>query len=139
MSFKEQARHFIVLYNNGDTFFFTVYKNGEMYCKEINNQYAANTGKQLPGATTIEFTENNFELKSNNGKTIYSLAYYHQINGIAIDETLKIEKFYIDSDVRQEMLDKEKITFGENLTHIPGLLDEEEVKVRKRKRSPNRK
>jgi hypothetical protein len=139
MSFKEQARHFFAMYNNGDVFFFTIYKNGEIYCKEINKQYTANTGKQLPAAATVEFTKNNFELKSITGETIYSLEYYHHINGTKMDESLRIEEFYIDLDVRQEILDKEKITFGENLTHIPGLLDEVELKVRTRKRSPNRK
>ena len=139
MSFKEQARHFIVLYNNGDTFFFTVYQSGEIYCQEFNKLYTRITGNELPGAYTVEFTENNFELKSISGETIYSLEKYHQVTGTTMDELLKIEKFYIDSDVRQEILDKEKITFGENVTQIPGLLDEAEIKGRARKRSPNKK
>lgn len=139
MSFKEQARHFIVLYNNRDAFFFTVYQSGEIYCKEFNKEYTRITGNQLPAANTVEFTENNFELKSATGETIYSLEKYYKVNGIVMDESLRIEEFYIDSDVRQEILDKEKITFGENLTQIPGLLDEVELKGRARKRSPNKK
>lgn len=138
MSFKEQARHFLVIYNNGDTFFFTVLKTGEMYCKEFSKQYTQITGKVLPGATTVEFTENNIELKTTTGETIYSLAKYHQLNGITTKEVLEIEKFYIDSDVRQEMLDKNKIAFSENLTQIPGLLDEVEVKRRTKTKSPRR-
>lgn len=133
MSFKEEARHFIVLFNNGDTFFFTVLKTGEIYCKEFNKEYTKNTGKMLPCAYTVEFTNNNFELKGITGETIFSLEKYHQLTGTVMDEMLSIEKFYIDSDVRQEILDAEKITLGENLTHVPGLLDE----GRARKRSPN--
>lgn len=139
MSFAEKERHFIILYNNGDIFFFTVSQNGELNCKEFNRVNRIKTGKELPLASSIELTNNNFKLKNKLGETIYSLKEYHQATGIIVDELVTIEKFYIDSDVRQEMLDKEIITFDETITEVPGLINEQELKGRARTRSPIRK
>lgn len=139
MSFAEKERHFIILYNNGDIFFFTVCKNGEISCKEFNRVNRIKTGKELPSASSIELTNNDFKLKNNLGETIYSLKEYHQNTGTIVDELVAIEKFYIDSDVRQEILDKEIITFDETITEIPGLIEKQEIKGYTRKRSPIRK
>lgn len=139
MSFKEDARHFLILYNNGDTFFFTLYKNGDIYCEELSKLYKKITGQDIAAANTVEFSSNNFKLKNSAGEIIYSLEQYNKTIGESIEEDLAIERFYIDTDVRNEILEKEKITFAPTVKQIPGLIDETETKgyARTRKLSIN--
>lgn len=135
MSFKEDARHFLMIYKNGDTFFFTLYKNGDIYCQEFNKQYQQSTGRNLLPANSIIMNENNFELINAQGETIYSLEHYKKTKGETIEEDLQIERFYIDSDVRNEVLENGKIIIAPSIPEIPGLVNTTEIKGYSRKRT----
>ena len=128
MNFKENQRHFLILYTNGETFFFTIDKNGFIYCQEFNNLHKFNTGIYLPIATSIKFKDNDFELKSLSGETIYSLKQYRNVKGIKNEVEPTIEMFYIDPDIKYEIIERKKITFSKNIKEIPGLITDEELK-----------
>ena len=127
MNFKESERHFFILYTNGDTFFFTIDKKGFIYCHEFNNLHQFYTGRKLPIAKCIEIDNNDFKLKSITGETIYSLNRYLKLQGKVIDNKPAIEMFYIDSDIKQEMLQRKKITFSKTINEIPGLISNIEL------------
>lgn len=125
MALREGNRTFFVLYSNGDTFYFTVDSNSEIYCTRFKNIYEYNRKRPMPGAHILEFTSDSFSLKSKTGETIYSLDdYKNEMSAIAPTpiETTTIERLYIDEDVRSYLLSEGMIQYDEQTSYIPGLL-----------------
>lgn len=127
MSFKEEFRSFFVLYNNGEVFYFTINKKGEIYCNEFSKLF----GIFIPAAYFIEFTENGFNLQDENGNKIYSLEDYKNTLNILKTTSLltpedptSTERIYMDEDVRSELLENGKLKYNEKSCNIPGLLCE---------------
>ena len=128
MNFKENQRHFLILYTNGETYFFTIDKNGFIYCNEFNNLHKFYIGNYLPIAASIKIKDNDFELKSLSGETIYSLKQYRNVKGINYHSEPTIEMFYIDPDIKDEIIERRKIILSKNIKEIPGLITESELK-----------
>ena len=127
MNLRDDFRSFFVLYDNGDTFYFIVNSKCEIYCTRFKNIYENTKGTNMPGAHTLEFTGNSFNLKNAKGETIYSLEEYRKsISNIlpTSEEKPSIKRLYIDEDVRSGLLAAEMITYDEEAVHIPGLLYE---------------
>lgn len=127
MNSKLEVRSFFVLYSNGDTFYFTVTPNLEIYCTKFINMYESNSRQMMPGAHSLEFIGDSFVLKNIDGEKIYSLETYRMLmnNFIPIQEELPtIERLYIDEDVRIALLSAGKIKYDEKASKIPGLLYE---------------
>lgn len=142
MTLREQSRLFFVLYDNGDTFYFAVNGNCEIYCTKFKNIYE-NTRKQtMPGAASLEFVGNSFNLKNASGETIYSLEEYNKDMSKYLSmpkEIPSIERLYIDEDVRTNLLSLNMLTFDEKASLIPGLLTDEQQQSYTRTRCLNRK
>lgn len=142
MTLREQTRLFFVLYDNGDTFYFTVDGNCTIYCTRFKNIYESTRKQAMPGASSLEFVGNSFNLKNAAGETIYSLEQYNEDMNKYLSmpkEVPSIERLYIDEDVRTNLLDLNMLTFDEEASLIPGLLTEEQQKSYTRTRRQNRK
>ena len=127
MILKGFPRTFFILFNDGDTFYFTLNENNEIQCPRLKNIYENTKQRIMPIASILEFNGNGFELKNKQGEKIFSLAEYRKAisKDLPIQEqTPTIEKVYIDEDVRDYLLSEEKIKYDEECVHIPGLLYE---------------
>jgi len=127
MSFREEFRSFFVLYNNGEVFYFTINKKGEIFCREFVKLF----GNDLLGAHYIEFTNTGFILQDKDGKKIGSLDDYKNAlkqfkitSLLTPTEATGTERIYMDEDVRTELLELGKIKYNEETSKIPGLLSE---------------
>lgn len=122
MSKSVEDRIFFILCNNGDTFYFNINKDGEIFCNEFNYAYKAVNGKNIPAAYSLSITENDFQLIGINGEILYSLKDYCSINPNLKNEKIAVETLYIDEDIRTLLLESNKITYDETASQIPGLL-----------------
>lgn len=130
MTLSSGNRIFFILYNNGETFYFTVDSNSKIYCDRFKNTYEYFRKVKMPGANTLEFTGNSFCLKNEAGEKIYSLEdYYKEVQNILpIQQELpEIEKLYIDDDVHAHLISEGIIKYDENASHVIGLSSEEKI------------
>ena len=126
MSFSEEYRSFIVVYNNGEVYYFHINKKGEIYCDEFCKIF----GDLIPGAHSIEFTETGFNLQDELGEEIYclndfrnQLKKFRKISFLMPKEITETEIVYMDEDVRNELVEKGKLKYTESASKIPGLLN----------------
>lgn len=118
---------FFVLFNNGDTHYFAVKKNKEIfniYWTDFIKAYGYEGNSILSLANSIEFTKNNFVLKGKQNEIICSLEDYNKkvnSNDLTLPE---IEKVYIDPELRQELLIRGQLKYDEEASRIPGILYE---------------
>lgn len=123
----DTTRHFFILLSNGDTIYFSLEKENEIYkiyCDDFIKTFNYDKSKVTP-AYSIEFTKDNFTLKDNTGMTIYNLKDdYKKLRNTYNPITPEIEMLYIDSDIRPKLLERGQILFDETSYDIPGLLYE---------------
>lgn len=126
MTLGNSSRTFFIHYNNGDTFYFDLKPNWEIYCTKFKNIYESIKGIAMPPAHVLEFKGNNFCLKDISGNIIYSLEEYRKyISELShIQEEATIVRLYIDEDTRTDLLGKEMLKYDEEAANIPGLLYE---------------
>lgn len=128
MTLRDEFRTFFILYNNGETFYFSVDSNSKIYCNRLKNVYEYYRKDKMPGADILEFTGNSFCLKSETGEKIYSLEdYYNEIKDVLPmpTELPEVEMLYIDEDVRTHLLSEGIIKYDEKASNIVGLLNAE--------------
>lgn len=123
MHTNEKFRVFFVLYDNGETFYFNVNEKGEIHCREISKSYKA-LGINAQKAYAVEFTGNNFYLKSKTGETIDSLENFQQ--AMELESRPKLEGLYIDEEVRLALLASGKLKLDEEASQILGFHTEED-------------
>lgn len=128
---SEECTVFFALYDNGETFYFNVNKDGEIHCREFDKLYRNSGSSKIQPAFAVEFTENDFSLKNETGETIYSLNNYQKatmspVEKFFLGETNKptIEKLYIDEEVCLALLTLDRLRFDEKASKILGLKPE---------------
>lgn len=125
MNLKDFPRTFFLLFNDGDTFYFTLNSPKEIQCTRFKNIYENTKSKNMPLTSVVEFIGNEFVLKNNKGEVVYSLKEYRKALSKILPTTeteQKIERIYIDDDVRDYLLSEELIKYDEESANIPGLL-----------------
>lgn len=123
----DTTRYFFILLSNGDTIYFSVEKDDEIYkiyCEDFIKTFNYDKTKVTP-AHYIEFTKDNFTLKDNAGMVICNLKDdYKKIRNTYNLTTPEIEKMFIDNDIRPKLLERGQILYNETSYDIPGLLYE---------------
>lgn len=121
------TRHFFLLLSNGDTIYFTVEKENEIYkiyCEDFIKAFKYDKTKVTPGHS-IELSKNNFVLKDNIGMTICSLnEEYNKIRNTYNSNIPEIKMLYIDNDLRPNLLERGQLLYDESAYDIPGVLYE---------------
>ena len=128
---EKNSRYFFVLYNNGETVYFSRNPKGEIHCiKFIKSDGTIAISK---AANELLFAENQFYLKNSAGEIIFSLEDYNRIKNnqqvypsLGEDKSPSIIMLYIDEDLRKTLIKNKVITFDEQSTTIIGLLTEQE-------------
>ena len=127
MKKTNDTRYFFILLSNGDTIYFSVEKENEIYkiyCEEFIKAFNYDKTKVTP-AYSIEFTKDNFTLKDNTGTIIYNLKdNYKKLRNIYEPITPEIKMIYIDNDIRPKLLERGQMLYDESAYDIPGLLYE---------------
>ena len=125
MKKTNDTRYFFILLSNGDTIYFSVEKENEIYkiyCEDFIKAFNYDKSKVTP-AHSIEITKDNFNLKDNTGMTIYTLKDdYKKLRNTYNPITPEIEILYIDSDIRPKLLERGQLLYDESAYNIPGLL-----------------
>lgn len=139
MKKANDTRVFFIFLSNGDTIYFSVEKQNEIYkiyCEDYLKAFNYDNKEIITPGHSIEFTKDNFSLKDNTGMTICNLKEdYNRIRGISNSQkTPEIEMVYIDSDRRSELLTRGQMLYDETACNIPGLLYEP-VQVQQEKQS----
>ena len=125
MALRKGMRSFFILYSNGDTFYFTVNPNLDIYCNKFITAYESNGKKMMPAAQVLNLKGDSFDLQNYQGETIYSLEDYRNATRHNPQEEIPtIERLYIDADVRMALLESGRITYDAKASQIPGLLSE---------------
>lgn len=123
----DNKRYFFILLSNGDTIYFSIEEEKEIYkiyCEDFIKAFDYDKTKVTP-AHSIGFTKDNFTLKDSTGMTICNLKdNYQTIKNTYSQETLEIEMLYIDNDIRPKLLERGQMLFDETAYNIPGLLYE---------------
>ena len=98
MKKTNDTRYFFILLSNGDTIYFSVEKENEIYkiyCEDFVKTFNQDKSKVTPGHS-IELTKDNFILKDNIGMTICSLKEdYNKIRTTYNPNNLEIQMLYI--------------------------------------------
>lgn len=127
MKKTNDTRFFFILLSNGDTMYFSVEKQNEIYkiyCEDFIKAFNYDKTKTTPGHS-IELTKDNFILKDNIGMTICNLKDdYNKIRNTYNSYTPEIEILYIDSDIRPKLLERGQLLYDESAYNIPGVLYE---------------
>ena len=129
MKKTNDTRFFFILLSNGDTIYFSVEKQDEIYkiyCEDYVKAFNHNDKGITQIGHSIEFTKNNFILKDNSNTIICNLKEdYNKIRGISNNqERPEIEMLYIDSDIRPKLLERGQMLCDESAYNIPGILYE---------------
>ena len=123
----DTTRYFFILLSNGDTIYFSVEKEKEIYkiyCEDFIKTFNYDKSKVTP-ANSIEFTKDNFTLKDSTGMIIYNLKdNYKKLRNTYNPIIPEIEMLYIDNDIRPKLLERGQILYDESAYNIPGLLYE---------------
>ena len=125
MKKTNDTRYFFILLSNGDTIYFSVEKENEIYkiyCEDFVKTFNQDKSKVTPGHS-IELTKDNFILKDNIGMSICSLKEdYNKIRSTYNPNNLEIQMLYIDNDMRPNLLERGQLLYDESAYNIPGLL-----------------
>lgn len=108
---------FFILLNDGNTQYFTVKKNKEIF-KIYYNEFGYECEADL-----IEFSKKGFILKKYTGETIFNFQdTYQKIN--QDNKQPEIEMAYFDLELREELLTRGQLTYDEDASRIPGIIYE---------------
>lgn len=124
------TRYLFILLSNGDTIYFSVEKEDEIYkiyCEDYVKAFNYSNKEMATSGHSIEFSNNNFILKNNAGMTICSLQEnYNKIRNLNPEqETPEITMLYMDGDLRPKLLERGQMLCDETSYNIPGMLYEQ--------------
>ena len=123
----DTTRYFVILLSNGDTMYFSVEEQNEIYkiyCEDFIKTFDYDRTKVIP-AHSIEFTKDNFTLKDSTGMIIYNLKdNYKTLRNTYNQTTPEIKMLYIDNDIRPKLLERGQMLYDESAYDIPGVLYE---------------